>query len=267
MHSGRNRITLGQHPPITRTAFFRFYEELNDFLPEAQRKITFPYTFRGTPTIKHTIEAVGVPHTEIDVILVNGESVGFEHRLQGGERVAVYPVFESFDITPLVRLRPKPLREPRFVVDVHLGKLARKLRLLGFDTVFNNDLTDHDIVERAVQEHRIILTRDKGIFKHKAVTHGYWVRHADPDAQVREVVKRLQLEHNFQPFTRCSECNERLHPVDNALLHNRVPGETLRVFDAFMECKRCKRVYWQGSHYDRICAWIEILNSNVKREM
>jgi uncharacterized protein with PIN domain len=248
-----------QHTLITRAAFFRFYEELNDFLPETQRKTTFPYTFRGRPTMKHTIEAIGVPHTEIDIILVNGESVGFEYRLHGGERVAVYPVFEAFDITPLLHLRPKPLRETRFVVDVHLGKLARKLRLLGFDTIFSNDLTDHDIVECAVREHRIILTRDKDLLKHKAVTHGYWVRHEDPEAQVREVVERLQLEHCFQPFTRCSQCNERLHPVDKALLLDRVSHETLHLFDDFMECDRCQKIYWQGSHYERICMWIQEL--------
>ena len=246
----------GQYPPVTHTAFFRFYEELNDFLPKVRRKTTFPYAFRGMPTVKHTIEAIGVPHTEIDVILVDGKSVGFEYRMRGGERVAVYPVFESFDITPLVRLRPKTLRETRFVVDVHLGKLAQKLRLLGFDTVFSNNLTDHDIVGVSLHENRIILTRDKGILKHKVVTHGYWVRHEDPKEQLREVVKRLQLENSFHPFTRCSQCNEPLHPVDKALLPGRVPDEILHVFDTFMECDGCQKVYWQGSHYERIYALI-----------
>ncbi len=193
-----------QHTPTTRSAFFRFYEELNDFLAEEQRKKTFPYEFTGKPSIKDTIEAIGVPHTEIDLILVDGESVGFNYQMRGGERVSVYPVFESLDITPLVHLRSKPLRKTRFVVDVHLGKLAHKLRLLGFDTLFRNDFKNSEIVELSLQEKRIILTRDKRILKHSAVSHGYWIRNNEPKDQLREVVTRLQLEDSFKPFTRCS---------------------------------------------------------------
>jgi uncharacterized protein with PIN domain len=144
-------------------------------------------------------------------------------------------------------------------VDVHLGKLAQKLRLLGFDTIFRNDLTDHEIVERSLQEQRIILTRDRGILKHRAVTHGYWVRHEDPKEQLKEVVTRLQLENNFQPFTRCSQCNERLFPVDKTLLHDRVALDTLKFFDTFMECQGCQKIYWQGSHYEPICKLIDEL--------
>ena len=193
-----------QHTPTTRSAFFRFYEELNDFLAEEQRKKTFPYEFTGKPSIKDTIEAIGVPHTEIDLILVDGESVGFNYQMRGGERVSVYPVFESLDITPLVHLRSKPLRKTRFVVDVHLGKLAHKLRLLGFDTLFRNDFNNSEIVELSLQEKRIILTRDKRILKQSAVSHGYWIRNNEPKDQLREVVTRLQLEDSFKPFTRCS---------------------------------------------------------------
>ena len=193
-----------QHTPTTRSAFFRFYEELNDFLAEEQRKKTFPYEFTGKPSIKDTIEAIGVPHTEIDLILVDGESIGFNYQMRGGERVSVYPVFESLDITPLVHLRSKPLRKTRFVVDVHLGKLAHKLRLLGFDTLFRNDFNNSEIVELSLQEKRIILTRDKRILKQSAVSHGYWIRNNEPKDQLREVVTRLQLEDNFKPFTRCS---------------------------------------------------------------
>ena len=193
-----------QHTPTTRSAFFRFYEELNDFLAEEQRKKTFPYEFTGKPFIRDTIEAIGVPHTEIDLILVDGESIGFNYQMRGGERVSVYPVFESLDITPLVHLRSKPLRKTRFVVDVHLGKLAHKLRLLGFDTLFRNDFNNSEIVELSLQEKRIILTRDKRILKQSAVSHGYWIRNNEPKDQLREVVTRLQLEDNFKPFTRCS---------------------------------------------------------------
>src|SRR5437868_7866953 len=159
-------------PSVTQ---FRFYEELNDFLAPALRKCEFPYAFTGTPSVKDAIEAIGVPHTEVDLVLVDGESVDFTRRLTGGERVAVYPVFERLDIAPVTRLRARPLRRTRFVLDVHLGKLARYLRLLGFDSVYRNDYDDHTIVALAHEEQRIILTRDTGLLKHSAVTHGHWL--------------------------------------------------------------------------------------------
>ncbi len=118
---------------------FRFYEELCDFLAPGRRKRSFVHAFDGTPTVKDRIESLGVPHTEVDLILVDGMPVGFGHRLQGGERVAVYPMFESFELGDACRLRPTPLREPRFVLDVHLGRLAAYLLLLGFDTLYRND--------------------------------------------------------------------------------------------------------------------------------
>ena len=237
-----------QHTPITRTAFFRFYEELNDFLDKERRKKTFPYEFIGKPSIKDTIEAIGVPHTEIDLILIDGESVGFDYQIHGGEYVSVYPVFESLDITHLVHLRSKPLRETKFVVDVNLGKLAQKLRLLGFDTLFRNDFTDNEIIELSLQKKRIILTRNKEILKYSTVTHGYWIRNNDPKEQLREVVHRLQVENNFKLFTRCSNCNKLLHPVDKTLLQDRLPNDILRFFNVFMECNDCKKIYCQGSH-------------------
>jgi hypothetical protein len=118
---------------LTQSCTFRFYAELNDFLPANKRQRNIAYRFRGTPSVKDTIEAIGVPHTEVDLIFVDGDSVGFEHLLTGGERVAVYPMFERFEIAQVTRLRPVLLREPRFVLDVHLGKLAHYLRLIGFN--------------------------------------------------------------------------------------------------------------------------------------
>ena len=147
---GRPTVEGGGSKRVMRHAEFRFYEELNDFLPPEKRKRAFDYRFDGTPSIKDAVEAVGVPHTEIDVILADGRSVGFDYRLRGGERVAVYPMFEALDVSPLVRLRPQPLRSTRFVVDVHLGALARHLRLIGFDTVWRNNLDDREIVDIAL---------------------------------------------------------------------------------------------------------------------
>lgn len=189
-------MSAEQRDLLIHTAFFRFYEELNDFLPKERYKKCFRYEFIGNPSIKDTVEAIGVPHSEIDLILVDGESVGFDYRMRGGERVSVYPVFEAFDITSLVRLRSKPIRDIRFIADVTVGKLAKLLQSLGFDTLFRNDLTDKEIVDLSLKEKRVILTRDKSILKSRRVTHGYWIRNDDPDKQLKEVVSRFQLENN-----------------------------------------------------------------------
>lgn len=183
-------------------ASFRFYEELNDFLDPADRGKLVAYRFDGVPAIKDPIETLGVPHSEVDLILVDGASVGFDYRLRNQDRVAVYPVFESFDITSLQRLRANPLRVTRFVVDVNLGKLARRLRMLGFDTVYGNRLEDRQIVDIARRDRRIILTRDRRLLFRKAVTHGYWVRSDDPGTQLMEVVERLDLAAQASPLRR-----------------------------------------------------------------
>ena len=256
-----------RHAPVTHRASFRFYEELNDYLDKEKWKKTFPYEFKGWPSIKDTIEAIGVPHTEIDIILVDGKSVGFNYKLHGGENVSVYPVFESLDVTPIIKLRSKPLRKTKFVVDVHLGTLARKLRLFGFDTLFRNDFSDREIVELSLRESRIILTRDRGILKQGAVRHGYWIRNNEPKDQLKEVVKRLQLEDNLKPFTRCSKCNGLLHSVNKSILQDRLPKDTIQIFDKFVECECCKSIYWQGSHYKHICELIdEVRGTDIGRD-
>lgn len=227
---------------------FRFYEELNDFLPRALRKHPFSYRFRGTPAVKHVIEAIGVPHTQVDLILVNGESVRFSYRLRGGERVAVYPMFERFDIAPVLRLRPAPLRIPKFIVDVHLGTLAKYLRLLGFDTHYDNRLDDRTLARLSVAEHRILLTRDVGLLKHKALTHAYFVRSARPERQLREVVKALDLGGRVKPFSRCMKCNGKLRKVASRSISAVVPAAVLARTQRFARCADCHRVYWAGSH-------------------
>ena len=250
------------HDSIIHSACFRFYEELNDFLPENKRKQPFLYKFKGTPSIKDAVEAIGVPHTEIDLILIDGVSVCFDYLIHGGESISVYPVFESFDISEINHLREEPLRETKFIVDVNLGKLAHKLRFLGFDTLYENDLDDETIIELSLEQQRIILTRDKGILKNGKVTHGYYVRSDDPKQQAVEVVKRLQLEEGFKPFSRCSVCNGELHEVDKSEVKDLLQQDVLRDYENFLQCSGCSKVYWQGSHYDRICEWIKMLKSS-----
>ncbi len=247
------------HQPKIRKAIFRFYEELNDHLPEDRRKRPFVYTFKGKPSVKNTVQAIGVPHGEIDLILVDGEPVDFDYQMRGGEKVSVYPVFESFDVSEISRLRSKPLRDVRFVVDVNLGKLALKLRLLGFDTLFRNDLEDDEIVQIAEAEKRIILTRDKELLKRNEVQHGYFLRNDDPVRQVGEVVDHLQLIGFFNPFSRCSACNGLLESVEKQLVKDRIKSDTFEFYDQFWQCTGCGKVYWKGSHFGRIMKWVEQL--------
>jgi uncharacterized protein with PIN domain len=235
-----------------RSAEFRFYEELNDFLPAARRKVGFMQTFHGTPAVRDVIQAIGVPHTAIDLVLVNGRSVAFGHRLAGGERVAVYPVFERLDIGPVVRLRPEPLRRTRFILDVHLGKLARDLRMLGFDSAYRPDWGDAPIIDLALAEGRIILTRDVGILKQRRVTHGYWLRNTRPERQLPEVLRALQLERQARPFTRCMECNGLLEPAAKEAVAGHVEEAIQARFDRFWQCRSCGKVYWRGTHYRRM---------------
>jgi uncharacterized protein len=242
-------VTSGSHPRPSRKAEFRFYEELNDFLPAGRRKVAFMHSFQGTPAVRDVIQSIGVPHTAIDLVLVDGRSVDFTHRLSGGERVAVYPIFERLDISPLLRLRPRPLRRTRFILDVHLGKLARDLRLLGLDSAYRPDWDDAAIVDRALAEQRIILTRDVGILKQGRVTHGHWVRSDQPAAQLQEIVEAFDLCCQLEPFSRCLACNGDIRPVERDDLQGQVAAEILERFERFWQCHDCRRVYWQGSHY------------------
>lgn len=202
--------------------------------------------------MKDAIESTGVPHTEVDLILVDGVSVGFEHLLTGGERVAVYPMFEALDISPLVRLRPRALRDPRFVADVHLGKLARHLRMAGFDTLWANDWDDDLIVRESLADRRTILTRDKGMLRRREVERGYFVRATEGEAQLGEVVRALQLESLVAPFTRCRECNAPLEAVAKAEVLERLPEKVRGCYDTFRRCPGCGRVYWEGTHFERM---------------
>ena len=249
------RVTVSEQPIISLKPYlanFRFYEELNDFLEPRHHKQTIEYRFGGRPAIKDPIEVLGVPHSEIDLILVNKESVGFDYRLKNGDRVSVYPVFESLDISPLQHLRARPLRKTRFVVDVNLGKLARRLRMLGFDTVYDNSFGDRDVVDISIREKRIILTRDRRLLFRKAVTHGFWVRSDDPDTQLQEVIQRCDLSGQVQPLQRCLDCNGEIESVDREQVWPSLEPLTRRYYDEFYRCTGCDKIYWGGSHVEHM---------------
>lgn len=241
---------------------FRFYEELNDFLPQARRKTEFAYTVSENQTVKDAIEALGIPHTEVDLILVNGNSVDFSYRLVNSDRISVYPVFESLDITGITHLRPEPLRDIKFILDVHLGRLAKYLRLCGFDTLFSAYFDDSEIIHIASVEKRIILTRDKGILKNKAVTHGYWIKSQKHEEQLREVFVRFDLKDKLSLFTRCIRCNTIIEDVSKEKIADRLKSNTSRYFSKFGRCPGCDRIYWNGSHYDNMKIIIERITSS-----
>jgi uncharacterized protein with PIN domain len=249
--------------PVQKEADFRFYEELNDFLPKAKKKKTFSYTFQGKPAIKDVIEALGVPHTEIDLILVNGKSVGFSYHLQPADHVSVYPVFESLDITPLIKLRPAPLRwrrrQIKFVLDVHLGKLAHLLRMLGFDSLYHQDYNDNEIRDISINEKRIILTRDQNLLKAKIVTHGYWLRSTKPLEQVIEVVRRFDLKSCIKPFVRCLDCNGLIKKISKTKIVPPLPRDILSYYQEFFQCSNCLKIYWQGSHFRKMKEKISLI--------
>lgn len=239
------------------TATFRFYEELNDFLARPLRRHAFSCVCAHAATAKHMIEALGVPHTEVELILVNGESVGFERQLADGDRVSVYPKFEALDIQPLLRVRERPLRVTRFIADAHLGGLAQLLRLAGFDTLYDNHYPDADIEELAAAEQRIVLTRDRELLKRRTITHGCYVRTLKPKAQLREIFDRLDLAGSARPFRLCLTCNAPLRSIPKEEVSGRAPEGVLERHAQFVTCDVCQRVFWEGTHWQRMRALMD----------
>ncbi len=213
--------------------------------------------------MRHLIETLGVPHTEVEVILVNGVSVGLEHPLQNGDRVSVYPVFESLDVTPLLRIRQTPLRNPRFLADAHLGKLAHLLRMLGFDTLFFNDTGDPHLATLSADQGRVLLTRDKALLMRRKVAHGCYIRSGEPRQQLLQVLNRLNLQNMLHPFNRCMECNSLLESVLKREVEAALPKGVTCHYNEFWRCTGCGRVYWKGHHYQAMREWIGTLQHEL----
>lgn len=244
---------------IKKEMTFRFYAELNDFLPLRRKQIAFVQAFKTPVTVRETIESIGIPLSEVDMILVNETSAGFEHKLKEYDYISVFPVFESMDISSTTKVRKTALRTTLFVVDAHLGKLAKYLRMLGFDTMYRPDIQDDEIISLAKKEKRIILTRDKPLLRSKEVSHGYFVRSIEKHEQLREVVNKFDLKSQFKSFTRCMTCNTSLVKADREEMNNKIDEDILSRFKAFYCCPLCDKVYWEGSHFKRMEAYIKEL--------
>lgn len=239
---------------LTRTIRCRFYGALNRFLAPSHRYRAFSCAVKGVPAIKDTLEALGVPHTEIDCIVVNGRAVTFSYQIRGGERILVYPDAGMVKLKKIIRrrLKPNPPANPKFVLDVHLGKLARHLRLLGFDTFYEKTMEDTALVRLGCRGRRVVLTRDIALLKNKSVRHGYFVRATDPKKQIREIVRHFALGEKMRPFRLCLVCNGKIRRVAKSKVESRLPPLTKEHYTRFYHCLRCDKVYWQGTHYKQL---------------
>ena len=235
-------------------ATFRFYGELNDFLPRERkgREITTPCARMATT--KHMIEALGVPHTEVELVLVNGENAGLDLLLEEGDRVAVYPHFTRFDVSDLMPAPSLPPGRIRFVADAHLGGVARLLRMAGFDTIYDNSLSGDQVEALAADQERVVLTRDRELLKRRGIDHGCYVRAQRPEAQLHELFEHFGLAGGARPFTRCLHDNAPLRSVAKAEVLDRLPPRVAAAQDEFNTCDLCGRVYWKGSHWQRMSA-------------
>lgn len=233
----------------------RVYGPLNDFLPPGRRQAAFAHAFEGRESVKDLIESLGIPHPEVDLILVNGGPAAFDYAVQDGNRIAVFPRFASVDIGDVTLVRP-PLDGIRFVLDGHLGKLARYMRLVGLDAEYRADATDDDIAGLAARDRRIVLTRDRGLLKRRAVSRGYWVRAIAPRQQLVEVLRRFG-PLPLSPFRRCLCCNTELREVPKASVEARLEPRTREYYQRFDMCPGCQRIYWAGSHWQRLTRLVE----------
>jgi len=233
-------------------ATFRFYEELNDFLPLERRKAEFRCGFKGRESVKDRIEALGVPHTEVDLILVNGVSVDFGYILQDRDRVSVYPVFESLDIHDVTHLRDLPLRETRFIADVNIGDIVKYMRALGLDVYCNPTLSPREIIRISREEKRTILTKSRKLLKHRDVIRGIFIRPGTTVEQIRGIIDFLSLRGGMALFSRCLACNSSLVRVTKESVFDRVPPKARAFHEDYSYCSGCDRIYWQGSHFARI---------------
>lgn len=233
-------------------AFFHFYGNLNDFLPPKQQQVAFSHPIKEPGSIKDAIEALGVPHPEIDLILVNDDSVDFSYLLKEDDHVGVYSKAAAKPANALSKVRPPELERYAFVLDVHLGKLARYLRFLGFDTLYRNNYDDAELAQISHEQQRVLLTQDLGLLKRILVTYGYRVRSPYPKTQVKEILDRFDLYPAIVPFCRCSRCNGQLLPVEKAAILPLLPHFTALHYDEFFQCQSCKQVYWKGAHYQKM---------------
>jgi uncharacterized protein with PIN domain len=230
-------------------ATFTFVDELNDFLPHYRKGKSFGLEFAPHQNLKHMLESLGVPHTEFGRLLVDGQPTDPGILLWEGAQVTIYPAK-----TPLQG-------EACFILDNHLGQLATYLRILGFDSLYRNDYQDEELAQVAVDQGRVLLTRDRRLLMRKIIRLGYCIHQSDPKKQVAEVLKRFKLFEQIKPFQRCLKCNTPLQPVAKQQIIDRLQPLTKKYYDEFRICPACNQIYWKGSHFERMLQMINEMQS------
>jgi hypothetical protein len=237
-------------------ATFQFHGSLNFFLPAARQDRTFPHEFDWKGSIKDRVESLGVPHPEIEALVVNGRAVDFTYIIQSGDHIEVYGA-DTPPPTEPVPLRPPYPGRPAFVLDQHLGRLAAYLRMLGFDTLYRNDYHDEELAQISDEQTRILLTRDVGLLKRGRVVYGCYVRETNRHRQLAEITQRFHLQPMVAPFKHCMKCNGLLDSVPKEQIDQHLPDATAHYYDEFHRCRSCGRVYWKGPHYQRMQTLME----------
>lgn len=246
-----------------KNSIFKFFDSINYFLPYQNQNKEVIYSFDENPSIKDSIEAIGVPHTEVEAISINEKYVDFNEKLANEDYVKVYSYNSSIDFSKIIKLRPD-LNEYKFIVDANIGKVARNLRMLGFDTYYDFDLPDKEIVNLAEREKRIILSRDWGLLKRKNAIFGYYPRSTNTDEQLDEIIKRYNLFDKFNPLTLCLECNGQILQTNKLEVKNEIDSGVYDFYDEFYKCQNCNKIFWKGSHYDKMKLAIEKWKSLYK---
>lgn len=230
----------------------RFYKELNDFLPSVCRRLDFKSEFKGRESVKDKVEALGVPHTEVDVILVNGRSMGFDYILKNGDYVSVYPITKPLKMPGVTHLKCLPTGSPRFIADINIHDIAKTMRALGLDVFQDSTLSPQEIVDISIHEKRIILTTSRQLLKRKRVVHGIFIRQDNRESQIQKIVNCFSLKGLCKPFSRCLLCNTILDMVAKESVWERIPPKTRHRCNDFARCPSCDRLYWKGTHYRKI---------------
>ncbi|NNB85080.1 Mut7-C RNAse domain-containing protein [Corallococcus exiguus] len=239
----------------------RIHGALNDFVAPERRGQEFTHVLQGSPSVKDLIESLGPPHPEVDVVLVDGAPVDFAHRAEEGTSLDAYPASDPSapQVAREARVGPPLPEMPRFILDVGLGRLSGFLRMLGFDTLWRNDYADDQLARLSHDESRVLLTRDLGVLKRSEVVLGYFPRETDPAHQLVEVVRRYGLTSRMRPFSRCIACNAPLSTATPEEVQGRVPEGVAQRHSHFQQCPGCQRVFWPGTHHERMQNLVETL--------
>lgn len=259
---------ISYYCPMPSPIHLRLHQQLNDFLSPELRDTVISQPFTQSRSVKDLVESIGIPHPEIDLIIINGAAVDDSYQLQGGEHISLYPALtqpapELQNITPLFHCQPEPLTEPRFVLDVHLGRLAAYLRMTGFDSLYRNDYPDHVLADISAGEDRILLTCDLQLLMRKIISRGYFVRARQPQQQLLEVFSRFDLYNRQKPLTRCMHCNGKIRAVDKHKIEDQLQAKTRKYYSDFFQCETCRKIYWKGSHYLKMQTMINSIKAGT----